>query len=160
MALKTETHPKLLLIAFIMVLIGISMAIGYLTPPGQWYADLAKSSLTPPGWVFGVVWPVLYALMGIAAWRIWQLPQSPDRTSALKLFALQLAMNYGWSFLFFSWHLITLSAAWIVVLLQIVVLTKRRFCKLDKTAGWLLVPYLLWLCFALYLNAYIWYANT
>ena len=128
--------------------------------PGPWYDTLVKSPLTPPSWVFGIVWPILYVLMGVSAWLIWQLPRDPARSHALRLFVAQFLVNLAWSPVFFGAHLITLSVVLIAMLLTLVALTLWRFCALNRLAAALLLPYLGWITFALYLNAFIWVKNA
>lgn len=117
------------------------------------YAALTKPPLAPPPSVFGPVWTVLYTLMGVAVWRIWQQPASAARTRALRLFAVQLAINAVWSPVFFGMQNLWLALAVIGAMLVAIVLTIRAFRALDATAAWLLVPYLAWVAFATYLNA-------
>jgi tryptophan-rich sensory protein len=102
---------------------------------------------------FGIVWPILYALMAVALVRIWQTPKSEERSTALKLFAAQLGFNYLWSFIFFGAEQLLASWVWISITLILVALTVRAFAKLDGLAAKLLWPYLAWMCFAFYLNS-------
>ncbi len=115
------------------------------------YGELTKPPLSPPGWVFPVVWTILYVLMGIAAGIIITSGDT-DRHSAMRLYYLQLALNVLWTPLFFRFGLLTLAAVWLAALVVAVFLTRRRFGAISATAGWLLLPYLLWCIFALYLN--------
>ena len=112
-----------------------------------------KPPLAPPPGVFAPVWTVLYTLMGIAVWRIWRLPPSSARTTALVLFAVQLALNALWSPVFFGLQNLLLALGVIVAMWIAIVLTIRAFRPLDRVAAGLLVPYLLWVTFATYLNA-------
>ncbi len=132
--------------------------------PG-WYGTLAKPGLTPPGWVFGPVWITLFALMGIAAFLVWSshAKASEDKkkgiTVALLLFGIQLALNTLWSIIFFGLHspgaaLVEIILLWLAILATIV-----AFARVVKPAAWLLVPYLLWVSFAAYLNYSIWRLN-
>jgi benzodiazapine receptor len=125
-----------------------------------WYPTLAKPSWNPPPWIFGPVWTTLYLLMGFAAWRIWRLGwDGPAVRAALGFFALQLLFNLAWSFLFFGFQRLDLALIEIIVLLALVGVTTLRFLSLDRLAGWLLLPYLLWTAFASVLNATIWWLN-
>jgi len=125
-----------------------------------WYAGLVKPSFTPPNWIFGPVWITLYALMGIAAFRVSRVEKNKRKVkAALGLFIVQLFLNFLWSFVFFGWHaipasFIIISLLWIFLLLLIV-----QFEKLDKPAGLLLIPYVLWVSFAAVLNYAIWILN-
>ena len=115
------------------------------------YEGLTKPPLSPPGWVFPVVWTALYILMGIAAGRVAR-SEDVDSGRAMTLYYIQLAVNVLWPLLFFRFEWITLAAVWLFLLTLAVFATWRQFRVIDSTAGWLLVPYLLWCLFALYLN--------
>lgn len=124
------------------------------------YQDLARPPLSPPGWVFPVVWTVLYLLMGYSSYRIY-ISGKPEAQikSALRLYLAQLGLNFLWPIVFFglSWYLpafFLLLALWVVLFL-----TVRAFTKLDERAGDLLIPYLLWVTFAGYLNLGVALAN-
>ncbi|HJS41378.1 MAG TPA: TspO/MBR family protein [Sphingomicrobium sp.] len=128
---------------------------GYLSNSGysnSWFAGLDKPGFMPPGWVFGVAWTTLYALMGLAAALIWAMPASPRRRSAITAFLLQLGLNYLWSPIFFGARMIEAGLVIIVVLFALVALTAWRFARLRPLAGLLLAPYLAWLCLATALN--------
>jgi tryptophan-rich sensory protein len=118
-----------------------------------WYSTLAKSPLTPPGYAFGIIWPILYGLMTFAAWLVWRTGYS------LKLFWAHLVLNFAWSFVFFSGHFLLASQIMLVVILAMVAIMAHRFYAQNKTAGLLLLPYIAWLCFASYLNAFILISN-
>jgi tryptophan-rich sensory protein len=118
-----------------------------------------KPPLSPPDWLFPVVWTILYALMGISAARIWLLEDSVEKRRSVNLFTTQLVLNFFWPLFFFNlqaygFALLCLIVLWVLVLLLI--LNNR---KLDKTASWLLIPYLIWLTFAVYLNAGVYLLN-
>lgn len=119
---------------------------------GGWYATLAKPAWTPPGWVFGPVWTVLYAAMGVAAWLVWR-SATAVRDRALTLFAVQLALNVAWSWLFFGLRRIDLALVEILVLWAAIAATTAAFARARAGAAWLLVPYLAWVSFAAVLNA-------
>jgi tryptophan-rich sensory protein len=125
---------------------------GYGNP---WFGGLAKPFFMPPGWVFGVVWPVLYALLGIALALILAEPPSSRRRSALILFFSQLALNFAWSPVFFAAHAIRPALAIIVVMVGLAALAASQFRQIRLLAGLLILPYLLWLCFAAALNSAI-----
>ncbi len=124
-----------------------------------WYPTLVKPRFNPPDWIFGPVWTVLYLLMAIAAWRVWRLPPSRPRSVALAAFGLQLALNLGWSVLFFGLQSPGAALVEIVLLLGAIAWTTRLFLRQDRVAGFLFVPYLLWVAFASVLNASIWLLN-
>ena len=125
----------------------------------SFYAQLAQPVWAPPPWVFGPVWTVLYALMGIAAWLVWRSGGFRANRQALTLFLLQLAFNAVWSWLFFAWHLGVLSLADILVLWILIVATLVSFWRVRPLAGALLIPYLLWVSFASALNYSLWQLN-
>ena len=124
-----------------------------------WYPALNKPAFTPPGWLFAPVWTVLYFLMGLALFQVWRSPSSKARTIGLWLFGVQLALNALWSWIFFSFHQLQ-GAFWeIIMLLATLTATILFFAKVKASAAWLLVPYLLWTCFAALLNFSIWKLN-
>ena len=124
------------------------------------FAALAQPPLSPPGWVFPVVWTVLYLLMGWASFLVWKsdAPQV-EKKRALTLYGVQLAVNFAWPLLFFRAGLYGFALVWLVILLVLVVETVLVFRRIDRRAVWLLAPYLLWLLFAAYLNAGVWMLN-
>lgn len=117
------------------------------------YRQLNQPPLSPPGWVFPIVWTILYLLMGYSSYRVYTAGKSPALTErALKLYAAQLFLNFLWPIVFFgfSWYLgafFVLLGLWVLILL-----TMRAFTAIDETAGDLLIPYILWVTFAGYLN--------
>ena len=117
-----------------------------------WFAALRKPSWNPPSWVFAPVWTTLYVMMGVAAWRVWR---RRTRNAALWLFAVQLALNFAWSFIFFSAREIDLAFAEIVVLWAFIAATIIAFSRVDRAAAWLMGPYLAWVSFAAVLNGTI-----
>ena len=121
----------------------------------DWFAELQKPFFMPPGWAFGLVWPILYVLLGIALALILAEPASAARTKALTLFFGQLALNYAWSPLFFAGHAVTLALIVIFVMTAIAAMTAGQFWRIRRVAGALMLPYLAWLCFAAALNAAI-----
>jgi tryptophan-rich sensory protein len=131
---------------------------GWLSNSGygnDWFAALQKPFFMPPGWAFGVVWPVLYALLGISLAMILDEPPSERRRLALILFFLQLALNFAWSPIFFAAHDVALAKWVIFIMAAVAAAAARQFLKLRKTAGLLMIPYLAWLVFAATLNATI-----
>jgi len=117
-----------------------------------WYSTLNKPWFTPPGWVFGPVWITLYTLMGIALWRIWSKGINKKTIPALYPFAAQLALNALWSVLFFGLRSPLYGLVAIVPLWLLIAYTIKKFYKINKTAAYILVPYLLWVTVATYLN--------
>ena len=128
---------------------GLASLLGGDTAP--LYERLVSPPLAPPGWVFPVVWTVLYILMGFAAGLVAR-SGDVDSGDALALYYLQLGLNVMWPLVFFRFEWITFGAVWLFLLTVAVYAVWRRFRAIHTTAGWLLVPYLLWCVFALYLN--------
>ncbi|RIX27421.1 TspO/MBR family protein [Sphingomonas edaphi] len=133
----------------------IGSLMGYLSNSGfsnSWYANLVKPAFQPPGWAFGVVWTALYTMLGIALAAILNEPPSKDRTSALWLFFGQLALNFAWSPIFFGMRMIDVALVTIIVMLVMALAAARYFRGIRAVAGWLMLPYLAWLCLATALN--------
>jgi tryptophan-rich sensory protein len=145
-----------LFVSFVAAAIGAAASI----QAGAFYSQLARPDWSPPPSVFGPVWTVLYALMGIAAWLVWRVGGFRAARSALTLFLVQLALNALWSWLFFGWHRGGLAFADIVVLWALIVTTLVAFWRIKPLAGVLLVPYLLWVSFAAALNYSMWQLNS
>lgn len=123
-------------------------------PVSSTYSTLTKPPLSPPGWMFGIVWPLLYAMMGIAAYLIYSSNASKsDITKALKLYAFQLFLNFTWSIVFFRFDMLWFALIILLILDVVVICTIAVFSRIDKRAALLMLPYLLWILFATYLNA-------
>lgn len=125
----------------------------------EFYAQLARPQWAPPSGVFGPVWTVLYALMGIAAWLIWRIGGFRAARTALTLFLVQLLANALWSWLFFGWQLGALAVVDIVLLWVLIAATLIAFWRIRPLAGALLIPYWLWVSFAAVLNYTVWQLN-
>lgn len=125
----------------------------------EFYATLVQPEWAPPGSVFSPVWTTLYTLMGVAAWLVWSKGGFRAQRPALVLFLAQLAVNALWSWLFFAWHLGGVAFAEILVLLVLIVATCVAFWRVRPLAAYLLLPYLLWVCFAAVLNYSVWQLN-
>lgn len=134
---------------------------GWLTREGtQIYAQtIEKPPLSPPGWVFPVVWAILYVLMGIGAAKVYQAPASKTRSMGLNLFITQLVVNFFWSPIFFNLQDFGFSLLWLLLLWGLVLWMILAFRKVEPLAAKLQIPYLLWLTFAAYLNFGVWYLN-
>jgi len=127
--------------------------------PGGWYSQIQKPDWTPPSWLFGPVWTALYLAMAVAAWLVWKRGGWAAQRGALGLFLVQITLNAAWSVLFFGLHspalgLLCIACLWVAILLTLV-----AFVRVVPAAGWLLVPYLLWVSFASALNFAIWRLN-
>ena len=126
--------------------------------PG-WYRTLTRPAIAPPNWVFGPVWILLYALMAIAAWQVWQTAPSSLRTWGLVLFLAQLGLNFAWSWIFFRHHAIRSALVEIVLLWIAIGAATLIFHRVSPAAAWLMVPYWAWVSFATVLNAAFWRLN-
>jgi tryptophan-rich sensory protein len=126
---------------------------------GSWYSGLAKPPWTPPSWVFGPVWTVLYAMMAVAGWLVWRRGV-PASWLALRWFAVQLTLNVAWSAFFFGLQMPGLAVAEILALWVAIAATLRASWRVSRPAGVLLIPYLLWVSFAVALNVAIWRLNA
>ena len=141
--------------------VGISAAFATAAGVRNWYPSLVKPGFTPPSWVFGPAWTLLYLLMGIALWLVWREAGTDDRARpALLVFAVQLALNALWSVLFFGLRSPALAFAEIVMLWAAITLTIVLFRRVSPLAAALLVPYWLWVGFATLLNGSIWILNA
>jgi len=126
----------------------------------DWYANLNKPSFTPPNWLFGPVWTILYLLMALSAFIVWQKGlANPAVRIALTIYLLQLILNALWSVIFFGLKMPWLSFIEILLLLTAIGLTILSFARVSITAALLLVPYILWVSFAAVLNFFIWILN-
>ena len=149
-----------------LISVGLSLGLGFVA--GQitrggiepWYTALEKPPLTPPNWLFAPVWTVLYLLMGIAAARVWNYGKHHRwGKTALFHYGLQLTLNILWTLVFFYlqqpfWGLLVIGALWIFI-----ERTLRWFRTVDRWASWMMIPYLIWVSFAAYLNFGIWWLN-
>ena len=120
--------------------------------------DLLQPALSPPSWLFPVVWSLLFALMGISAARVF-LSDCTGRSDALFIYGTQLVVNFLWTVFYFSFSALLLSFFWLLFLIALVALMSVRFERCSRGSGKLQIPYLLWLCFAAYLNFATWLLN-
>lgn len=159
--MKLGDVAKLIIAICISELAGIVGSVFTAPAIDGWYAELAKPAFNPPAWVFGPVWITLFALMGIAAFLIWM--KGLDRRDvriAIGIFIGQLLLNTMWSFIFFGLQnpgaaLVEIGLLWLAILATMV-----AFARISKPVAWLLLPYLLWVSFASYLNYAIWSLNV
>jgi len=158
----SRTRQAVGLVVFVAICLGAAAIGAMATTPeiDGWYRALAKPAWNPPAWVFGPVWTTLYILMAIAAWLVWK--QAGLRAAAVPLmwFAIQLAFNIAWSWIFFRWHQPGWAFAEILVLWAAIAATMAAFFRRSRIAGWLLSPYLAWVSFASFLNFTIWRLNA
>ena len=145
------------LLIFLAISFGAA-SFGALFTPGEWYAALSKPVWTPPNWIFGPVWTVLYVLIGISAWLVWRT--QPRLGVALGLWGAQLGLNTIWSWLFFGLERPALAAIDVAVLLIAIIATAYEFARVSRPAALLLLPYALWIAYATALNIAIWRLNA
>lgn len=149
----------------LLISIGISEGVGVLSSfftkdSMVQYKTLIQPPFAPPAWIFGPVWTLLFFLMGLAAYRIWMYSSiNPNVSEALTYYGIQLFLNFLWSILFFKLGLRGLAFVEILILLYFIIITTVKFYRIDKTAGYLLIPYILWAVFASILNFSIWQLN-
>jgi len=160
-------EQRISLVLKMLIMIATCVAVGYLSgeltrdSKDVWYPSLEKPVFNPPDWVFAPVWTTLYILMGIAAALVWDRIEArrDEVKKGLIFFWIQLALNAAWSFIFFGLHNPLLALIEIVLLWLMIYETFVQFMKVNKTAGYLFIPYILWVTFALVLNASIWWLN-
>lgn len=156
-----KEHKWLPYVLWVLFTEAVGFLSGRLTRQGsELYSQaIAKPPLSPPAIVFPIVWGILFLLMGIGAARVWLTPPSGDRTTALRIFLLQLAFNFFWSILFFNFQAFGLALIWLLILWGLILWMIFSFRQVDLPAAWLQVPYLLWVTFAAYLNFGVWRLN-
>jgi tryptophan-rich sensory protein len=154
-------------ISRVAIVVVICLVVGYVsgmvtrTSITTWYPTLVKPSFNPPNWIFAPVWTSLYVMMGVAAGFIWNqiTTQKAAVTKALQFFTIQLVLNALWSYLFFGLHNLMLATIEVVLLWLMIFETYSQFAKINKTASYLMLPYLAWVSFASVLTASIWWLN-
>ncbi|MDZ7661829.1 TspO/MBR family protein [Thiohalophilus sp.] len=144
-----------LLLTFVAAALGAWVSLD----AGSFYLQLQRPSWAPPGSVFSPVWTTLFLLMAIAAWLVWRVRGFADARIALLLYLVQLVFNVLWSWLFFGWHLGGPAFVDVIVLWCLILATLIAFWRISRLAGVLLVPYLLWVGFAVVLNYTVWQLN-
>ncbi len=159
--MNTASKPLPSLIIWIVLLIAIGGVIGSLTKPeiSTWYSTLNRSNLTPPNYVFPIAWTILYGIIGACGWLIWRTISFPKLRVIKTLYRLQLILNWSWTPLFFHYHLTGTS---LLVLIYMDILVGTLIClayRKVKSVSLFMIPYLLWILFATYLNFYIWQNN-
>lgn len=141
----------LLVIVVIVFLVATAASMVTAESVATWYREINRPSWTPPNWVFGPVWTALYVMMSVSAWLVWRQREKPKKT-ALVVFGAQLILNGLWSLLFFGMKnpvlgFVDIVGLWIAILITIIM-----FFRISKLAGWLLIPYLIWVSYASSLN--------
>jgi translocator protein len=154
-------HTKILIMVATCLSVGYFSSMATMTSVKTWFPLLIKPPLNPPSWIFAPVWSALYILMGIAAGLIWHtIDKKRDQVKkALLFFWIQLTLNALWSVLFFGLKNPMLALIEIVLLWLLIYETYHKFKNINTIAGKLMLPYLIWVSFATYLNAAIWYLN-
>ena len=146
------------LVVSVIICLGVGLIAGRFQP-GAWYQSLAKPSWTPPGWVFPIVWTLLYIMMGVAAWLIWKQKGFAAASGPLSIFILQLVLNGLWTVFFFGMKMPGLALVDIGLLWGAILITVVLFWSRQPAAGILMLPYFLWVSFASVLNFTIWKLN-
>ena len=151
---------KLIASIFLCQLAGAIGSLATFQNIAGWYLTLNKPFFTPPNWVFGPVWLTLFTLMGIALYLVWMQGLKKKKVKqAMQIFGLQLGLNTLWSIVFFGFQSIFAGLVVIVLLWLAILWTMLRFWKISRPAGWLLVPYIVWVTIATALNAAVWLLN-
>jgi len=153
-------YLKVSMLAFWIIVSQLAGVIGSIfttSSIASWYQYLVKPGFNPPNWLFGPVWVSLYTLMGVASWLVWK--RNKRMGVELKVFLIHLLFNSLWLILFFGlqrpgWAFLEILLLWLMILYLTI-----KFYSLVKWAGWLMVPYFLWVSFASFLNYYIWQLN-
>lgn len=152
-------YLKLTLCITIPLLIGGMSGFATANSISSWYVGINKPSFNPPNYLFGPVWTTLYILMGISLFMILKSPANEMRKKALLIFSIQLFLNFLWSFIFFNFQLLGLAFIEIILMWLSILTMITIFSKINKTAAYLQIPYLLWVSFASVLNGSIWFLN-
>ena len=154
---KSKIKPYAVSILLTLAVVGLS---GFLTSMGMDSFDaLTKPPLTPPSFLFPIVWTVLFILMGVGAARIFMTEPTAARNRALIVYVVQLAVNFFWSIIFFNLQAYAFAFFWLILLWVLILTMIYLFCKVDKTAALIQIPYAIWVTFAGYLNLMIWLIN-
>jgi tryptophan-rich sensory protein len=157
----TTPFPRRAALVGAVLILAAGSAIGLITQTGEgsWYQSLIRPAATPPGWAFGVIWPLLYILIGAAGGIVWSARQHPARGRALFWFALQLALNFAWTPVFFGQEQIALGLGVILALNVAAIVATVRMARVSPLAARLMLPYLVWIAYAAVLNFRIWQLN-
>jgi len=167
---KKSFFIKALILVIICEIIGITAGIATAEGVTSWFQTIEKPFFNPPSWLFAPVWTILYFLMAISAALVWHTGTNNGQEKlfemesnkvriALGLFVIQLVLNFFWSFIFFKYHLLLAAFIEIITMLIFIIFTTIHFYKIHKTAGFLMIPYILWVSFASLLNFSLWWLN-
>ena len=144
------------LIISILIPLGLGTLVGFLSGSSSGYKEIIQPSFAPPGWLFPVVWSILYILMGVSDYLV---KEDLGTNSSLKIYKYQLGVNLLWSFFFFTFKWYLFSFLWIILLVVLVIKMIKEFLSINKTSSYLQIPYLLWIIFAGILNFSIYLLN-
>jgi tryptophan-rich sensory protein len=160
MKMKKKPFQILKFLLCLLLCVGGGWLTGLFTNPGLhgWYQHLVKSSLTPPSWVFPLTWTLLYFLMAISLYLVWVAPKK-NKKIPVSIFAVQLFLNFIWSFIFFTQENPGVALIDVILLWIAIIATMILFFRISKIATYLLIPYLAWVSFAIYLTYFIWVNN-
>lgn len=155
--MKIEKKPLIIALLIPLAVGGLS---ALLTGGMDTFKTLERPPLSPPGWIFPVVWTILYLLMGLASYLVYTA-EAPayKKNNALLFYGLQLFSNFFWSIIFFRWEMYLFAFIWLMIMWVLVIITTVKFYNIKKPAGILMLPYLLWVTFAAYLNLGIYILN-
>lgn len=155
-------HPKFALACWLALILGLGTGMAFLFGPDAWFNALVKPSWNPPAWLFAAISIMLYIMMGLGVWLIRRDIHAAraDMSSAMTLFWLQFALNLAWTPIFFGLHNVLFAFIEICLLWMAALSTALAFGKISNAAGYLFVPYLMWLSFALILNGTVWLLNS
>lgn len=150
---------KLTLCILLTLSVGAISGIATSGSVNDWFVEIKKPFFNPPNYLFGPVWTFLYILMGISFYLILRSPNNELRKKAIAVFYMQLFLNFCWSFIFFKFYMIGVAFVEIILIWLSIIWMIRIFSRINKTAAYLQIPYLLWVSFACILNGAIWYLN-
>ncbi|HIC82013.1 MAG TPA: tryptophan-rich sensory protein [Kiloniellaceae bacterium] len=146
-------------LAVFLICVMLVASSGALFKPDDWYRALAKPGWTPPDWVFGAGWTLLYVMIAVAGWRVWERAETDALLLPMAVYAVQLVLNAGWSAIFFGLKRMDWAMAEVLCLWAAISVNILAFYPIDPVAAWLLVPYLAWVTFAAALNLAVWRLN-
>lgn len=146
------------LIISILIPVAVGTVSAFFSGSMSLYSTINKPKISPPGFIFPIVWIILYILMGISAFIIYE-SHSPDKRNALKTYAIQLFFNFWWSILFFRFSLFLFAFLWLLAMIFFIIAMIYQFYQINRLSAYLQIPYLLWCLFAAYLNFMIYRLN-
>jgi translocator protein len=157
--MKLSKFLTLLICILIPLITGSISGLANVGNVNEWYVNLIKPAFNPPSYLFGPVWTILYILMGISLYLVWKSPLGKTRKQALIIFSIQMFLNFIWTFIFFYFKQTGFALVDIILLWLLIIAMILLFKRINKTAAFIQIPYLLWVSFATVLNASIWMLN-